>query len=83
MKNNKETISKNSRMLSGTVVSASMNKTITVVVVSKKLHPKYNKQYKSSRKYHVHDEKGVAKVGDAVKFVECRPLSKTKRWRLV
>lgn len=81
MTNTKKTINK--RMLSGTVSSVAMNKTITVLVVSSKVHPKYNKRYKSSRKYHVHDEKGTAQVGDMVKFVECRPLSKTKRWRLV
>ena len=73
----------NKRSFTGTVVSSAMNKTITVLVISKKIHPKYNKAYKVSRKYHVHDEKGIAKVGETVKFVECRPLSKTKRWRLI
>ncbi len=73
----------NKRTFAGIVVSAAMNKTITVLLISKKLHPKYQKFYKVSRKYHVHDEAGTAKVGDKVKFVECRPLSKTKRWRLI
>jgi small subunit ribosomal protein S17 len=71
------------REFSGVVSSASMSKTITVVVCSSKKHSKYDKRYKTNEKYHVHDEKGIAKVGDTVKFVECRPLSATKRWRLV
>ena len=71
------------RKLTGTVVSASMNKTVVVNVESRKLHPKYKKYYRVNKKYHVHDEKGAAKAGDKVMFVECRPLSKTKRWRLV
>ncbi|MDD2758271.1 MAG: 30S ribosomal protein S17 [Patescibacteria group bacterium] len=66
----------------GLVLSTAMNKTIVVDVERRKMHPKYKKSYRVNRKYHVHDEKGVAKVGDKVKFVECRPLSKTKRWRL-
>lgn len=71
------------RTLSGTVVSAAMTKTIVVRVDRMKMHPKYNKRYRVSKKYHVHDETNSAKVGDVVKFVECRPMSKTKRWRLV
>ncbi|MFH1291589.1 MAG: 30S ribosomal protein S17 [bacterium] len=67
----------------GIVVGDGMNKTINVRVDVKKLHPKYRKFYRSSKRYHVHDEKGLAKIGDKVKFVECRPLSKTKRWRLL
>ena len=68
------------RTLVGQVVSVAMDKTIIVLVVSRKLHPKYKKQYKTSKKYHVHDELEVAKLDDKVSFVECRPLSKTKRW---
>jgi small subunit ribosomal protein S17 len=71
-----------SRQFIGTVVSTAMNKTIVVNVEKRKLHPKYKKYYRVSRKYHVHDEKGAAKVGEKVVFVECRPISKTKRWRL-
>lgn len=66
----------------GTVVSTAMNKTIVVNVDRRKLHEKYKKSYRVSRKYPVHDEKSLAKVGNIVEFVECRPLSKTKRWRL-
>jgi len=69
--------------MAGTVVSVAMNKTIVVVVERRKMHPKYKKQYRVSRKYPVHDEKSVAKLGDQVEFVECRPISKTKRWRLM
>jgi small subunit ribosomal protein S17 len=67
----------------GTVTSTAMAKTITVKVDSLRMNTKYHKQYRVSKKYHVHDEKGIAKVGDKVSFVECRPLSKTKKWRLV
>ncbi|MBU0546048.1 30S ribosomal protein S17 [Patescibacteria group bacterium] len=71
------------REFAGEVVSTAMNKTIVVQVDRMKMHDKYHKQYRTSKKYHVHDEGGLAKVGDSVKFVECRPLSKTKKWRLV
>lgn len=71
------------RMFSGEVVSTNMQKTIVVRVDTMKLNQKYNKKYLTSAKYHVHDEKNEAKLGEVVKFVECRPLSKTKRWRLV
>ena len=70
------------RQLSGKVTSTAMNKTITVKVDSVKTHPKYGKQFVQSKKYHVHDEKESHKVGDMVTFIECRPLSKTKRWRV-
>jgi small subunit ribosomal protein S17 len=71
------------RIFSGEVVSTAMNKTIVVRVDSVKTHPKYGKQYTRSKKYHVHDEKGVSVVGTVVNFIECRPLSKTKRWRIL
>ena len=70
------------REFTGIVVSTLMNKTIVVNVERRKLHPKYKKSYRVNRKYHVHDEKSAAKTGDKIKFVECRPLSKTKRWYL-
>jgi len=71
------------RELIGTVISAAMAKTIVVNVERRKAHPKYKKFYRVDKKYHVHDEKKIAKVGDTVRFIECRPLSKTKRWRVV
>lgn len=71
------------RQFRGEVVSASGNKTVHVLVKTKVIHPKYRKQYLVSNKYPVHDSKSEAKVGDLVTFQECRPLSKTKKWRLV
>lgn len=71
------------RTLKGTVVSDKMDKTIVVRVDRTVVHPKYGKRYVRSKKYHVHDEKNVHKVGEAVSFQECRPYSKTKRWRVV
>ena len=70
------------RELIGKVVSTAMAKTIVVNVERRKAHPKYKKFYRVDKKYHVHDEKKIAKVGDTVRFIECRPLSKTKRWRV-
>ena len=75
--------SKTQRNLRGLVVSDKMTKTIVVRVDRTVLHQKYQKRYISSRRYKVHDEKMEAKVGDSVEFVECRPLSRDKRWRLV
>ena len=69
--------------LVGTVVSSTNDKTITVLVETYKNHPLYHKRVKSSKKYCVHDEKNIAKVGDTVRIVETRPLSKTKHFRLV
>ena len=73
---------KNARELVGKVVSAANNKTITIAVVTYKKHPLYNKNVKTTKKYAVHDEENKAKVGDIVKVVSSRPLSKTKRYVL-
>ena len=73
----------NKRKFEGQVVSVAMNKTIIVRVDTMKLHAKYNKSYKVSNRYPVHDEKSEAKMGDTVVFAESRPISKTKKWRLV
>ena len=67
----------------GTVVSDAMEKTIVVEVHMVKAHPKYRKVVRRSTKFHAHDETNQAKVGDVVRIVETRPLSKQKRWRLV
>ncbi len=67
----------------GIVVSDKMDKTIVVKVDRVKIHPKYKKRYTVSKKYKVHDEKNKFKEGDKVSFVECRPLSKDKRWRVL
>ncbi|MCG2695452.1 30S ribosomal protein S17 [Candidatus Parcubacteria bacterium] len=60
-----------------------MDKTIVVKVDNVKIHPKYKKRYTVSRKYKVHDEKNKFSVDEKVEFIECRPLSKDKRWRVV
>jgi len=70
------------RELEGLVVSDKMQKTIVVRVDRVKTHPKYGKQFVVSKRYKVHDEKGEYKTGDKVVFVECRPLSRDKRWRV-
>ena len=67
----------------GVVSSSAMDKTITVVVEDRKRHPIYNKIMKSTAKFKAHDEKNEAEVGDTVEIMETRPLSATKRWRLV
>jgi len=73
----------NRRELIGKVVSNSCDKTITVLVETYKKDSKYGKRVKYSKKYAAHDEKNVAVVGDTVRIAETRPLSKTKRYRLV
>ena len=67
----------------GVVSSNRMDKTITVSVERKVKHPLYGKFVKKSTKFHAHDEKNECSIGDIVKIMESRPLSKTKRWRLV
>ena len=67
----------------GVVVSKSGDKTIVVQVERKFRHPLYGKEVRSFRKFHAHDEKNQASVGDKVRIVECRPLSRMKRWRCV
>lgn len=70
------------RKFNGIVLNISGDKTIMVKVDSVKIHPKYKKRYTTSRKYQVHDETNKYKEGDKVEFIECRPLSKSKRWRV-
>jgi small subunit ribosomal protein S17 len=67
----------------GVVVSNKMDKTVTVAVERKVKHPIYGKFVKKTTKFHAHDEKNECTVGDTVRIMETRPLSKTKRWRLV
>ena len=67
----------------GKVVSNKMQKTITVAVDRKVKHPIYGKFIKKTTRFHAHDEKNEASIGDVVRIMETRPLSKTKRWRLV
>ena len=67
----------------GVVFSNKMDKSITVAVKWKEKHPIYGKFVNKTRKYHAHDEKNDCNIGDTVKIMETRPLSKLKRWRLV
>ena len=67
----------------GKVVSDKMDKTIVVAIADNVKHPVYNKIVKRTTKIHVHDEKNECRVGDKLEVMETRPLSKTKRWRLV
>ncbi|NBR71402.1 MAG: 30S ribosomal protein S17 [Verrucomicrobia bacterium] len=67
----------------GEVVSAKMEKTIVVRVERRMPHPKYKKIIRLQKKFYAHDEEKQAKLGDTVRIIECRPLSRLKRWRLV
>jgi small subunit ribosomal protein S17 len=67
----------------GVVTSDKARKTVTVTVERKKSHALYGKQYRWTKRYHAHDEKDECRVGDVVRIQETRPLSKTKRWRVV
>ena len=71
------------KVVTGTVVSISGDKSITVKIDYRKRHPKYGKMMTISKKLHAHDENNECGIGDTVTVMECRPLSKTKRWRLV
>lgn len=66
----------------GLVVSDKMDKTVVVAVETKKVHPLYKKAIRSTKKYKAHDENNACKIGDKVKIVETRPLSKEKSWRV-
>ncbi|MDN6028430.1 MAG: 30S ribosomal protein S17 [Lactobacillus sp.] len=79
-----ESIERNRRhVYQGRVISDKMDKTITVVVDTYKDHPTYQKRIKYSKKYYAQDENNEAKIGDTVRIMETRPLSRTKRFRLV
>ena len=71
------------KVRTGVVSSNKMEKTITVTVKWKEKHPIYGKFVNKTKKYHAHDEKNECNIGDTVRLMETRPLSKTKRWRLV
>ena len=72
----------NKRTLTGRVVSDKMTKTVTVLVERRVKHPLYGKYMTRTRKYHAHDENGDFHEGDVVEIEECRPLSRTKAWRV-
>lgn len=71
------------KVRTGVVSSNKMDKTITVAVKWKEKHPIYGKFVNKTKKYHAHDEKNDCNIGDTVTIMETRPLSKTKRWRLI
>ncbi|WP_165044678.1 MULTISPECIES: 30S ribosomal protein S17 [unclassified Adlercreutzia] len=73
----------NRKVRQGVVVSAVNDKTIVVQVKERKPHPVYKKMMTFTKKFHAHDEKNEAGVGDTVRIMETRPLSKMKRWRLM
>ncbi len=77
-----ETTAANKRTLTGRIVSDKMNKTVTVLVERRVKHPLYGKIVTRSKKYHAHDEKNEFKAGDTVLIEECRPIAKTKAWRV-
>lgn len=71
------------RVLEGVVTSNACDKTVTVLVTRRVMHPKYKKYVNVTKKYHAHDEKNEANVGDKVSIAESSPISKTKRWIVV
>ncbi|MBH16539.1 MAG: 30S ribosomal protein S17 [Gemmatimonadetes bacterium] len=73
----------NRKVRSGVVVGNRSDKTVTVLVERQFAHPLYTKQIKRTRKYQAHDESNECQVGDMVRIMETRPLSKTKRWRVL
>ena len=74
---------KTQRTIQGRVVSNKMHKTVTVLLERQVQHPLYGKIVRRSTKVHAHDEDGQCKEGDVVRIAECRPLSKTKNWRVI
>ena len=73
---------KNQRQLTGKVVSDKMEKTVTVLVERQMMHPIIGKVVRRTKKYHAHNEGNDAKMGDTVVIEECRPISKTKAWKV-
>lgn len=74
---------KSRKVREGIVTSTGMDKTVVVNVTSRKPHPRYGKSMQRSKKFYTHDETNDARDGDRVRIIETRPLSKTKRWRLL
>ncbi|MEX0760062.1 MAG: 30S ribosomal protein S17 [Tistlia sp.] len=71
------------RILQGVVVSNKADKTVSVQVTRRVMHPLYKKFIRRSKKYHAHDGENACKIGDVVRIRECRPISKTKCWEVV
>lgn len=83
MENEKVINKSGKREFVGVVVSDKMDKTVVVEVRTKKLHKLYKKYVSTSKRYKAHDEENTANMGDTVRIIECRPISKEKTWRLV
>jgi small subunit ribosomal protein S17 len=71
------------RIMQGTVVSDANDKTVVVRVERRIMHPVYKKYITRSKRYHAHDEENRCKTGDVVRIIECRPISKLKRWAVL
>ena len=71
------------KILKGVITSAKSNKTVVVEVTRKFAHPFYEKIIKRSKKYHAHDENNKFKEGEIIKIIECNPISKKKRWKVI
>ena len=82
MTENQDAAEKGRRQLTGRVVSDKMDKTVTVLVERRVTHPLYGKIVTRSKKYHAHDESNECKEGDLVTIEECRPISRSKSWRV-
>ena len=80
---NKKTIERRKKVLFGTVVSARMEKSAVVKVQRTIQHPLYKRTMKQTKKYKIHDEANECRVGDRIRLIECRPISKDKCWRLL
>lgn len=76
-------ISSKKKILKGVVVSDKMNKTVVVKVIRKVRHPRFHKLVEKRKKYYAHDENKIAKEGNLVKIIQCRPISKLKRFRVL
>lgn len=74
---------KKQKIREGVVVSDKMDKTVVVTLNALKSHPKYQKKYIFTKRYKVHDPDNKCKIGDKVRFIECRPISKEKRYKIV
>jgi small subunit ribosomal protein S17 len=73
----------NRKVREGLVVKDKMDKTVVVAVETRKIHPLYKKRIRVTKKYKAHDENNTCKIGDKVKIIETRPLSREKRWRVI
>ena len=83
METTKKMIERRRKVLIGTVISDKMEKTAVVNVIRTVQHPLYKKTLKKSKRYKIHDEENSCQIGDQVRLIECRPISKDKCWRLL